>query len=187
MDLIVLYSSDPSSSHISTAPHRNHFPRYITQQRLTSHFIQQVQRVMTATSIDHPDRYPEVISALYHAFWAEKKGIQLPEVHYPILASILGEDSATKVLERVSLCRRYSLASNRELDSFSPIPLPYLTHEPFHRAPPTRLKHSSGITPTVPLLEAVRACRGLWRPMPMGGRSNTSGLIISARLRNFWV
>ncbi|KAK5044930.1 hypothetical protein LTR84_010302 [Exophiala bonariae] len=61
-----------------------------------------VQRVLTAIEIDHPNHYPEVISALYHAFWVEKKGVQLPEVHYPIIACILGEESATKILERSS-------------------------------------------------------------------------------------
>lgn len=62
----------------------------------------QVERVLAATALDYPDRYPEVLGALYHAFWAEKKGVQVPEVHYPILASVVGEDTANRILERVS-------------------------------------------------------------------------------------
>ncbi|KEF56373.1 uncharacterized protein A1O9_07954 [Exophiala aquamarina CBS 119918] len=61
-----------------------------------------VQRVLAATALDYPDRYPEAISALYHAFWAQKKGVQLPEVHYPIVVGMLGEERAKKVLQRSS-------------------------------------------------------------------------------------
>jgi hypothetical protein len=73
----------------------------------------QVERVLAATALESPDRYPEVLGALYHAFWAEKKGVQVPEVHYPILVSVVGEDSAKRILERVSCPRASSFLSLR--------------------------------------------------------------------------
>jgi hypothetical protein len=61
---------------------------------------------LTATSLQCPELYPEVIAALYYAFWVEKKGVQLPEVHKAILSDILGPEQASIVMERV----RYYIA-----------------------------------------------------------------------------
>jgi hypothetical protein len=52
-----------------------------------------------------------VVSKLYHAFWVEKKGIQLPEVHGPIIASIVGEQKAMAILDRVGSLLRYAISS----------------------------------------------------------------------------
>ena len=44
-----------------------------------------------------------MLDALYHAFWAEKKGVQLPEVYEPILQEVLGTDKAERVIQEVSI------------------------------------------------------------------------------------
>ncbi|KIX95570.1 uncharacterized protein Z520_08690 [Fonsecaea multimorphosa CBS 102226] len=59
-----------------------------------------VQRALVATSLECPDRYPDVICNLYHAFWCEKKGVQLPEVHEPMIAQVVGNELAAKILVR---------------------------------------------------------------------------------------
>lgn len=62
-----------------------------------------VQRVLTACSLECPERYPNLLAALYHAFWVDKKGVQLPGVYEPIVMSVLGREVAGRVVERVSL------------------------------------------------------------------------------------
>jgi 2-hydroxychromene-2-carboxylate isomerase len=61
-----------------------------------------VQRVLTACSLECPERYPDLLAALYRAFWVDKKGVQLPGVYEPIVVSVLGEEAASSVIERVS-------------------------------------------------------------------------------------
>ena len=62
----------------------------------------QVQRGVTSCSIRDPDRLGDLLDALYHAFWFEKKGVQLAEVYEPILRTVLGETKTKDVLEYVS-------------------------------------------------------------------------------------
>ncbi|KAJ9607986.1 hypothetical protein H2200_008065 [Cladophialophora chaetospira] len=59
-----------------------------------------VQRVLTACSLECPVQYPDIVSELYRAFWVEKLGVQLPEVHGPVIANVVGKDVAAKILER---------------------------------------------------------------------------------------
>lgn len=48
-----------------------------------------------------PERHADLVAALYHAFWVEKKSVQLPEVHEPIVTSVLGQDVGKRVIARV--------------------------------------------------------------------------------------
>jgi hypothetical protein len=48
-----------------------------------------------------PERFEDVYDAVMHAFWFEKKGMQLPENFEPILRSILGDELAEEVLSKV--------------------------------------------------------------------------------------
>lgn len=66
-----------------------------------------VQRAATACSLEYPDQLPDLLSALFHAFWADKKGVQLREVYEPIVVAILGNQPAKRVFEMVS---QYSLS-----------------------------------------------------------------------------
>ena len=61
----------------------------------------QVQRAITACTLECPDKVGNVLDALFHAFWVEKKGCQLAEVYEPILKPVLGESLACKVIARV--------------------------------------------------------------------------------------
>ena len=60
-----------------------------------------MERALAACSIECPDQYPDVLGALYHAFWIEKKRVQLPDVYEPIIADALGKDLAARVIEKV--------------------------------------------------------------------------------------
>ncbi|KIW99605.1 uncharacterized protein Z518_11018 [Rhinocladiella mackenziei CBS 650.93] len=59
-----------------------------------------VQRVLVACSHECPERYPDVIGALFHAFWVEKKGVQLPEIYEPIITDILGKEISSRIVEQ---------------------------------------------------------------------------------------
>ncbi|KAK4949765.1 hypothetical protein LTR10_011607 [Elasticomyces elasticus] len=59
-----------------------------------------VQRILTACMLESPSRHADLVAALYHAFWAEKKSVQLPEVHAPIVLAVLGQVVGTRVIER---------------------------------------------------------------------------------------
>jgi len=61
-----------------------------------------VQRTLVACSRESPERCPDLIGALYHDFWVEKKGVQLPEVYEPIVTNILGRDVASSVIAKSS-------------------------------------------------------------------------------------
>ena len=64
-----------------------------------------MQRALISCSLECPENYLEVLNKLYHAFWYQKKGAQLPEVHRSIIANVVGEEKADKILERVRLPR----------------------------------------------------------------------------------
>ena len=48
-----------------------------------------------------PDQLEGLLDALYHAFWVEKKGVQLPEVFGPIIKQALKTSQAEGVIEFV--------------------------------------------------------------------------------------
>lgn len=62
-----------------------------------------VQRFLTACSKECPQQYPKIITALYYAFWFDKKAVQLPEVYEPIATYTLGEEVTNTIIKRVSL------------------------------------------------------------------------------------
>ena len=51
--------------------------------------------------LESPSHHADLIAALYHALWVEKKGVQLPEVHDPMVIKVLGQDVGMRVIERV--------------------------------------------------------------------------------------
>ncbi|KIW95443.1 uncharacterized protein Z519_04027 [Cladophialophora bantiana CBS 173.52] len=59
-----------------------------------------LKRALVACLLECPDRYPDVVDGLYHAFWYEKRGVQLPEIHGPIIAQIVGKELAARILDR---------------------------------------------------------------------------------------
>jgi hypothetical protein len=59
----------------------------------------QVQRAVCACTIACPDKIGQVYDALFHAFWFEKKGVQLAEVYESILRSILGNELGDRVMD----------------------------------------------------------------------------------------
>ncbi|KIW67050.1 hypothetical protein PV04_06327 [Phialophora macrospora] len=73
-----------------------------------------VQRALVACSLECPKQYPEVVAELFRAFWYEKRGVQLPEVHGPIIADVVGAELAARILDRSasedvkSLLRRHT-------------------------------------------------------------------------------
>lgn len=76
----------------------------------------QVQRALTALTIQHPDKLSAALSSLYQAFWVERQPIQKPEVFVPILSSVLGEETARAVAEASSKAEaKDELVKNTEL------------------------------------------------------------------------
>ncbi|KAL6251334.1 hypothetical protein RBB50_001542 [Rhinocladiella similis] len=61
-----------------------------------------VQRFLTACSKECPQQYPKIITALYYAFWFDKKAVQLPEVYEPIATYTLGEEVTNTIIKRSS-------------------------------------------------------------------------------------
>ena len=70
----------------------------------------QVQRILTASSLESDSRHADLVTALYHAFWVEKKGVQHPEVHNPVVINVLGQDVGTRVIERVCTFQNHPVA-----------------------------------------------------------------------------
>ncbi|ETI22508.1 hypothetical protein G647_06583 [Cladophialophora carrionii CBS 160.54] len=62
----------------------------------------EVQRALISCSLECPERFPEVVAVLYHAFWYEKKGVQLPEIHGPLIAKVVGAELAAKIRGRTA-------------------------------------------------------------------------------------
>jgi len=54
-------------------------------------------RAMCAVTISHPQRLSDCFTAMYHAFWVERKSISKAEVWTAALAEVLGESEAKKV------------------------------------------------------------------------------------------
>lgn len=73
-------------------------------------------RAMCAVSLLCPDRLTDCFDALYAAFWIERQTISKPEVFGPVLAKVLGEAQAKKVLESAGGAEAKKLLSdNTEL------------------------------------------------------------------------
>lgn len=59
------------------------------------------QRALCAVQLMYPEKLNECFSALYEAFWIERKTIGKPEVFGPVLQKVLGEEATKKVLENL--------------------------------------------------------------------------------------
>lgn len=57
------------------------------------------QRALCAIEQLQPEKLSDCFGALYQAFWAEGQAIGKPEVFGPVLAKVLGEDGAKKIVE----------------------------------------------------------------------------------------
>lgn len=71
--------------------------------------ISQVQRVAVACALECPKQFCDILRALYSAFWAEGRGVQLPEVFTPILQELIGHELTSKVVQRVCKSNPLSL------------------------------------------------------------------------------
>ena len=61
----------------------------------------ETQRALCAVSMLAPQKLIEVITALYHAFWVERKQIGKVDVFGPVLEAVLGKDSGGEILQKV--------------------------------------------------------------------------------------
>ena len=52
------------------------------------------QRALTALNMRSPEKLADTLSALYEAFWVDKKPVQCPEVVVPVLARVLNLSEA---------------------------------------------------------------------------------------------
>lgn len=86
------------------APHYHQFLIFPSFQH-TRHpnTAPQIQRALCALVQTAPDKLPDTISALYQTFWVEGKLVQKPEILMPVLSSVLGEDMAKEIMEKVCI------------------------------------------------------------------------------------
>ena len=59
------------------------------------------QRALCAVSQLSPEKVPDAIAALYHAFWVEGQQINQPDVIEAVLGKAFGTAVAKSVVERV--------------------------------------------------------------------------------------
>ena len=59
------------------------------------------QRALCALTQTSPEKLPDALTALYHAFWVERQQINKPEVIGSVLEKALGTDVANGVMEKV--------------------------------------------------------------------------------------
>lgn len=64
--------------------------------------VLKTQRALCALSQISPDKVPDAITALYHAFWVEGQEINNPDVIAAVLGKALNADVVKKVMEGVS-------------------------------------------------------------------------------------
>ncbi|MCJ1366304.1 hypothetical protein MMC16_005432 [Acarospora aff. strigata] len=57
-----------------------------------------IQRALCALTLVAPEKLSDTLSALYHAFWVERKAVQKPEELKPILEKTLGDNLAREIL-----------------------------------------------------------------------------------------
>lgn len=62
----------------------------------------QIQRVLCALKVQCPAQYVDAIAALYVAFWADRRPIQMEAYYKPTLDGILGNDMSQTVMMKVS-------------------------------------------------------------------------------------
>lgn len=60
------------------------------------------QRALCALSQISPDKVPDAITALYHAYWVEGQQVNKPDVIEAVLRKALSADVVKKVMEGVS-------------------------------------------------------------------------------------
>ncbi|MCJ1303382.1 hypothetical protein MMC08_006191 [Hypocenomyce scalaris] len=60
------------------------------------------QRALCALTQTSPEKLPDALTALYHAFWVERQQINKPEVIGSVLEKALGTNVANGVMEKVS-------------------------------------------------------------------------------------
>ncbi|KAI9877500.1 MAG: hypothetical protein M1830_003761 [Pleopsidium flavum] len=70
-----------------------------------------IQRVLCALVLMAPDKILETLSALYQAFWVDRKAIQKPAHLLPVLERVLGEKMAKEVMERSNSAEAKKLLS----------------------------------------------------------------------------
>ncbi len=61
-----------------------------------------MQRILCAISLVAPEKLSDALSALYRAFWVERKAIVQSDVVQSVLEEVLGEKLAKQILEAVS-------------------------------------------------------------------------------------
>lgn len=59
------------------------------------------QRALCALSQIAPEKVPDAIAALYHAFWVEGQKIEKPDVIEAVLGKAFTSDLAKRVMEAV--------------------------------------------------------------------------------------
>lgn len=59
------------------------------------------QRALCAVEISQPEKLTDCFAALYHAFWVEGQTIGKPEVISPVLAKVLGDADAKKIMDKI--------------------------------------------------------------------------------------
>ena len=64
------------------------------------------QRALTALSLEVPDKFLDVLAALYHASFVERKQISKPDEFMPIFESVIGNEAAAKILAKASFLDR---------------------------------------------------------------------------------
>lgn len=70
-------------------------------ERVNIDEMKQVQRALCMITLLAPKFLPDILAALYHDFFVERKAIQKFENFLPILKRILGEEVAQEVLAKV--------------------------------------------------------------------------------------
>ena len=56
---------------------------------------------MIACTLLCPERIGDVYDAIMHAFWCEKKGMQLAQNFEPVFKSVLGDELAGQVISKM--------------------------------------------------------------------------------------
>jgi hypothetical protein len=59
-------------------------------------------------SLEAPQTFVKITAALFHAFWVEKKPIQLPTVFRDVLTDKLGEQFTMRIEQRVTISKWFA-------------------------------------------------------------------------------
>ena len=74
------------------------FPHHLGSSHSYPH---QVGRALCAVNVLAPEKLSDVIAALFHISFAERKPIDKPNDFLPVIAGVLGEKGAKDVAEKV--------------------------------------------------------------------------------------